>query len=61
MNNRHSLSKMWTDSCTAIQHFHCLNDFVPFGLRLIRQTKKENPYLSLKDPPLVSKNVDDNF
>ena len=23
--------------------------------------KKENPYLSLKDPPLASKNVDDNF
>ena len=60
MNNRHSRSKTWTSSCTAIQHFHCLYDFVPFGVRWI-QTKKQNPYLLLKDRPLASENVDDNF
>ena len=26
-----------------------------------REANKENPYLLLKDPPLASKNVDDNF
>ena len=51
MNNRHSRSKTWTASCTAIQHFHCLYDFVPFGLSWI-QAKKEGKFLPIVKRPL---------
>ena len=63
MNNRHSRSKTWTVSCTAIQHVYCLFDFVPFGPRN-RETKKERNEIliyRLKDHPLASKHVDDNL
>ena len=50
MNNRHRRSKTWTASFTAIQLFHCLYDFVPFGVRWI-QTNKERKSLSIVKRP----------
>ena len=50
MNNRHSRSKTWTASCTAIQHFYCLYDFVPFGLRWIQANKQRKSLSIFKRP-----------